>query len=76
MTPEAFCASIQADLAMQSVNEAWVRGARALCELYRQTDAQRFDGILSDPAASTANSAVAAGERWLLARWHSANTLT
>jgi hypothetical protein len=73
MTPEDFCAYVRAELVLHSTDVSWVRGARALCEMYAHTNAVRFEAILTQLARGQENSALADGGRWLLLRWHSAN---
>jgi hypothetical protein len=73
MTPEAFCADVRAELALHSADVSWARSARTLCEMYAQTDAVRFEAILTQLARGDENSALGAGGRWLLLRWRSAN---
>ena len=65
VSPEAFCHWASDE----SSNDGWVRGARALCELYAGVDANRFEAILQSLATRGPGSAIAEGARWLLARW-------
>lgn len=58
------------ELAAESRNEHWVRGAHAVCELYAAVDAVRFEVIIQRLAADTQRTALAEGARWLLVRWH------
>ena len=58
MTPEEFCAGVHVELATQSSNEPWVRAARVFCEMYRTTDAERFEEIVVSLTSSRAHSAV------------------
>ncbi len=69
MTPEAFCAAIDEELAQLSSDDAWARGARGLCEMYAGAEAVRFELILSQMARGSAGSALVEGARWLLPRW-------
>jgi hypothetical protein len=69
VSPEAFCHWTRDELAVESSNDGWVRGARALCELYAHVDADRFEAILQSLATRGPGSAVAEGARWLLPRW-------
>jgi hypothetical protein len=73
MTPEDFCACVHAELAVHSADVSWARGARALCEMYAQTDAVRFEAILTQLAGGHESSALADGGHWLLLRWQTAN---
>jgi hypothetical protein len=43
--------------------------------MYAQTDAVRFDAILTQLANGQENSAITNGARWLRFRWQSANKL-
>jgi hypothetical protein len=70
MTPEAFCARVRDELAVERSDDGWVRGARALCEMYVGVDALRFEAILVSIASGRTGSAIAQGARWLLSRWH------
>lgn len=70
MSPEAFCVRTRDQLAIEHSDEGWVRGARALCELYAEVDSKRFEAILVSLAAGRTGSAIADGARWLLPRWH------
>ncbi len=74
VTPEAFCARMQAELSLHSPDDGWVRGARALCEMYASTDARRFETILTEVTSGRASSALADRGRWLLSRWKLAQT--
>ena len=69
MSPGGFCASVADLLAAERSDDGWVRGARALCDLYAGVDAQRFGSILANMAAGRTGSAIADGARWLLPRW-------
>ena len=69
MTPEAFCARVREELAVERSDDGWVRGARALCEMYAGIDAPRFETILASVASGRTGSAIAEGARWLLPRW-------
>ena len=69
MNPEAFCVNARSELAREHANDAWVRGARALCELYAEVEPHRFETILAGLATGRAGSAIADGARWLLPRW-------
>lgn len=69
MTPEAFCARVRDELAVERSDDGWVRGARALCEMYAGIDAPRFETILVGLASGRTGSAIAEGARWLLSRW-------
>ncbi len=68
-TPGTFCASLGNLLAAERSDDGWVRGARALCDMYAGVDAQRFGTILATMAAGRTGSAIADGARWLLPRW-------
>jgi hypothetical protein len=46
MLPRAFGMNVHQEIVLRSANEAWVRGARAKCEMYDATDARRFETIL------------------------------
>lgn len=70
MNPEAFCANARGELARENADDGWVRGARAVCELYADLDTNRFETILTSLATGRAGSAIADGARWLLPRWH------
>jgi len=70
MSPEAFCVRARVELAVERSDDGWVRGARALCDLYADVDASRFEAILASLASGRTGSAVADGARWLLPRWH------
>ena len=72
VTPETFCVGARGELACQNGDDGWVRGARAVCELYADVDAKHFETILTGLAAGRAGSALADGARWLLPRWHTA----
>ena len=72
MSPEAFCVDARGELAGENGDDGWVRGARAVCELYAALDANRFDAILTSLASGRAGSAIADGARWLLPRWQAA----
>ena len=69
MNPEAFCVNARGALAGENSDDGWVRGARAVCELYADLDATRFGTILTSLASGRAGSAMADGARWLLLRW-------
>jgi hypothetical protein len=69
MSPGAFCASVGSVLAAERSDDGWVRGARALCDMYAGVEAQRFGMILASMAAGRTGSAIAEGARWLLPRW-------
>ncbi len=69
LTPDAFCASVGSLLAAERSDDGWVRGARALCDMYAGVEAQRFETILIAMAAGRSGSAIAEGARWLLPRW-------
>jgi hypothetical protein len=68
--PESFCLEASRELALESSDIGWVRGARAVCELYADLDPTRFQAILSSLAAGRTGLAMADGARWLLPRWH------
>ena len=63
VSPEAFCQRTRDELAIESSNDGWVRGARALCELYAHVEADRFEAILKSLATGGTGSAVAEGAR-------------
>ena len=69
LTPDAFCASVGSVLAAERSDDGWVRGARALCDMYAAVEAERFGSILMTIAAGRSGSAIAEGARWLLPRW-------
>jgi hypothetical protein len=69
LSPDAFCASVGSLLAAERSDDGWVRGARALCDMYAGVEAQRFGTILVSMAAGRTGSAIAEGARWLLPRW-------
>jgi hypothetical protein len=68
-----FCLRSRGELAAWSADEGWVRGARALCELYSDVDPDRFEEILVSLASGRTGSAIADGARWLLPRWKAAS---
>jgi len=68
-SPDVFCASLATLLAAERSDDGWVRGARALCDMYAGVDAQRFGTILLSMAGGRTGSAIAEGARWLLPRW-------
>ena len=70
MSPEAFCLRTRDQLAVEHSDDGWVRGARAVCELYAGVDATRFETILVSLSLGRTGSAIADGARWLLPRWH------
>jgi hypothetical protein len=70
VSPEAFCLRTRGELAVEHSDEGWVRGARALCELYADVEPKRFEAILLSLATGRTGSAIADGARWLLPRWH------
>ena len=69
LTPDAFCASLGSVLAAEKSDDGWVRGARALCDMYAGVEPQRFGTILVSMAGGRTGSAIAEGARWLLPRW-------
>jgi hypothetical protein len=69
VSPQTFCAQIQADPAIALSDESWARGACALCEMYAGVDGQRFEAILDQIVASRSSSVLADGARWVLGRW-------
>jgi hypothetical protein len=56
-------------------DEAWVRGATGLCDMYAAATPERFGTILEQTARGSPGSAVAEGARWLLPRWRAAARL-
>ncbi len=70
MSPEAVCLRTRNELAVEHSDDGWVRGARALCELYADVEPKRFEAILLSLATGRTGSAIADGARWLLPRWH------
>jgi hypothetical protein len=72
VSPEAFCDDARGELAGENADDGWVRGARAVCELYADLDANRFETILTSLATGRAGSTLADGARWLLPRWQAA----
>ena len=71
VSPEAFCRRTREELVSEQTDDGWVRGARALCEIYADVDAMRFEAILLTLANHHTGSAIADGARWLLPRWQS-----
>jgi hypothetical protein len=69
MAPTTFCHDTLLELAPFSHNDAWVRGAHAVCDMYAGADAVRFEGILRRLAVGTSGSALTLGATWLLKRW-------
>jgi hypothetical protein len=69
MSPDVFCARVGDELAAERSDDGWVRGARALCNMYAGVDTVRFGTILSTMASGRTGSAIAEGARWLLPRW-------
>jgi hypothetical protein len=70
VTPVAFCNAVLDELAHESINDRWVRGARALCQMYASVDAQRFETIVERLARDgQGGTALAEGAQWMLARW-------
>jgi hypothetical protein len=69
VSPAIFADWVRNELALDRTDDGWVRGARALTEMYVDLDARRFETILVSLAAGRAGSAVAEGARWLLPRW-------
>ena len=61
MNPEVFCHTTRDELAIEPSDEGWVRGARALRELYADVDASRFEALLVSPATGRTASAIADG---------------
>jgi hypothetical protein len=70
VSPQVFCEGTRDELAVEHSDDGWVRGARALCELYAGVDAKRFETILVSLATGRTGSAIADGAHWLLPRWH------
>jgi len=70
VSPEAFCLRTRDELAVERSDDGWVRGARAVCELYADVEPVRFEAILTNLATGRTGSAIADGARWLLPRWH------
>jgi hypothetical protein len=68
-TPAIFATWVRNELALDRSDDGWVRGARALTEMYVDLDPRRFETILISLASGRAGSAVAEGARWLLPRW-------
>jgi hypothetical protein len=75
-TMPPFCRDALVELARMSSNDGWVRGAHALCEMYANTDAKRFDMILRRLSLGTTELAVTEGARWLLRRWQISQAAT
>jgi hypothetical protein len=70
VTPVAFCKAALEELAHESINDRWVRGARALCQMYASVDAQRFEVIVERLARDgQGGTALAEGAQWMLTRW-------
>jgi hypothetical protein len=69
MTPSDFCDRARRDLLSYSSDEAWVRGALGVCEMYASTDVERFGTILEALARGSSSLALSEGARWLLPRW-------
>jgi len=70
MSPAAFCSAMLDELAAESRNDQWVRGAYAVCEMYARVDAARFEAIVERLCADNQRTALARDPRWLLTRWH------
>ena len=66
MNAAAFCLRTRDELASWSADEGWVRGARAVCELYADVEPNRFEAILVGLATGRSGSAIADGARWLV----------
>ncbi len=71
-TAHVFCLRSRGELATCNADDGWVRGARALCELYSDVEPDRFEAILVSLATGRTGSAMADGARWLLPRWKAA----
>ena len=69
ISPAMFATWVRNELALDRSDDGWVRGARALTEMYVDLDARRFETILVSLASGRTGSAVAEGARWLLPRW-------
>jgi hypothetical protein len=73
VTPDTFCAAIRRELTTSlAADEAWMRGATGLCDMYAAATPERFESILEQTARGANGSALAEGARWLLARWRAA----
>ena len=70
LSPRTFCDRTRDELAVEHSDDGWVRGARAVCELYADVEPVRFEAILTTLATGRTGSAIADGARWLLPRWH------
>jgi hypothetical protein len=57
-------------------DEAWMRGATGLCDMYAGATPDRFEVILEQTARGSNGSALAEGARWLLPRWRAAAART
>ncbi len=73
VTAHVFCLRSRGELATCHADDRWVRGARALCELYSEVEPDRFEEILVSLASGRTGSAIADGARWLLPRWNAAS---
>jgi hypothetical protein len=70
---DVFCRGARSELATSNSDDGWVRGARALCDLYSDVEPDRFEEILVSLATGRTGSAIADGARWLLPRWNAAS---
>ena len=75
MTPGMFCRTIVEHLSAELDDAPCARGARGLCDLYADTEPDRFDLILQQLARGSQGSAIAEGARWLLPRWQESKHL-
>ena len=73
MNADVFCLRTRGELTTANSDEGWVRGARALCDLYSDVEPDRFEAILVSLATGRTGSAIADGARWLLRRWKAAS---
>jgi hypothetical protein len=72
VTPDTFCAAIRRELTASLADEAWMRGATGLCDMYAAATPERFEVILEQTARGSNGSALTEGARWLLPRWRAA----
>lgn len=69
MSPATFCTAMLEELAHELADEQWVRGARAVCEMYASVDGQRFEAILDGLTAVSRPTALSEGAFWVKTRW-------
>jgi hypothetical protein len=73
MSAKVFCLRTRDELATWQSDDSWVRGARAVCELYADVEPERFEAILVSLATGRRGSPIADSARWLLPRWKAAS---